>query len=117
MDEFGAEGVVSHRRGVSVFSFFYSSSDIKRRADGISCIEFVINVRNTRNVSISEAYALATEEFVSLRGRHQLATLAAEIEARHYGAEFKPDVFVRCRGTNTEGVGKLTMGLGTRIQP
>lgn len=26
MDEFGAEGVVSHRRGVSVFSFFYSSS-------------------------------------------------------------------------------------------
>lgn len=27
MDEFGAEGVVSHRRGVSVFSFLiYSSS-------------------------------------------------------------------------------------------
>lgn len=75
-------------------------------------------MRNTRNVSISEAYALATEEFVSLRGRHQLATLAAEIEARHYGAEFKPDVFVRCRRVEkTEGVGKLTMGLGTRIQP
>lgn len=52
-------------------------------------------MKNTRDVSISEAYALATEEFVSLRGRHQLATLAAEIEARHYGAEFKPDVFVR----------------------
>lgn len=32
MDEFGAEGVVSHRRGVSVF--FIYSSDIKRRADG-----------------------------------------------------------------------------------
>lgn len=60
-----------------------------------SCIEFVINLKNTRNVSISEAYALATEEFVSLRGRHQLATSAAEIEARHYGAEFKHDVFVR----------------------
>ncbi|KAL0255638.1 hypothetical protein I308_100443 [Cryptococcus tetragattii IND107] len=59
------------------------------------CIEFVINLKNTRNVSISEAYALATEEFVSLRGRHQLATLAAEIEGRHYGAEFKPDVFER----------------------
>ncbi|KAE8538751.1 hypothetical protein D1P53_005114 [Cryptococcus gattii VGV] len=59
------------------------------------CIEFVINLKNTRDVSISEAYALATEEFVSLRGRHQLATLAAEIEARHYGAEFKPDVFER----------------------
>lgn len=115
MDEFGAEGVVSHRRGVSVFSFFFSSSYIG--LTGISCIEFVINVRNTRNVSISEAYALATEEFVSLRGRHQLATLAAEIEARHYGAEFKPDVFVRCRGKKREGVGKLTMGLGTRIQP
>lgn len=55
----------------------------------------MINLKNTRDVSISEAYALATEEFVSLRGRHQLATLAAEIEARHYGAEFKPDVFVR----------------------
>ncbi|KIR57236.1 hypothetical protein I315_00401 [Cryptococcus gattii Ru294] len=59
------------------------------------CIEFVINLKTTRDVSISEAYALATEEFVSLRGRHQLATLAAEIEARHYGAEFKPDVFER----------------------
>lgn len=77
----------------------------------------MINLRNTRDLSISEAYALATEEFVSLRGRHQLATLAAEIEARHYGAEFKPDVFVRCRGKKREGVGKLTMGLGTRIQP
>lgn len=33
MDEFGAEGVVSHRRGVSVFFFFFFS-DIKRRADG-----------------------------------------------------------------------------------
>ncbi|OWZ44592.1 hypothetical protein C361_03323 [Cryptococcus neoformans Tu259-1] len=59
------------------------------------CIEFVINLRNTRDLSISEAYALATEEFVSLRGRHQLATLAAEMEGRHYGAEYKPDVFER----------------------
>lgn len=56
----------------------------------------MINLRNTRDLSISEAYALATEEFVSLRGRHQLATLAAEMEGRHYGAEYKPDVFVRC---------------------
>lgn len=34
MDEFGAEGVVSHRRGVSVFFFSFFFSDIKRRADG-----------------------------------------------------------------------------------
>lgn len=92
MGEVGAEGVVSHRRGVSRSP---RSLLLMKLIDMNSCIEFVINLKNTRNVSISEAYALATEEFVSLRGRHQLATLAAEIEARHYGAEFKHDVFVR----------------------
>lgn len=81
---------------VFLFSFFFFFWwKLKGGMDMNSCIEFVINLKNTRDVSISEAYALATEEFVSLRGRHQLATLAAEIEARHYGAEFKPDVFVR----------------------
>ncbi|KAK8858550.1 hypothetical protein IAR55_002779 [Kwoniella newhampshirensis] len=59
------------------------------------CISFVTNLRKTRQVPLSEAYAIATKEFVALRARHELATLAAEMEARHYGAEFKPDAFER----------------------
>ncbi|WVF69210.1 hypothetical protein IAT40_003986 [Kwoniella sp. CBS 6097] len=59
------------------------------------CIEFVLNIQRTRPVPLSEAYAIATAEFVQLRGRHELATLAAEVEARHYGAEFKADAFER----------------------
>ncbi|WVQ96712.1 hypothetical protein IAU59_003819 [Kwoniella sp. CBS 9459] len=59
------------------------------------CIEFVLNVQRTRSIPLSDAYAIATAEFVELRGRHELATLAAEVEARHYGAEFKSDAFER----------------------
>ncbi|WVW84703.1 hypothetical protein I302_106737 [Kwoniella bestiolae CBS 10118] len=58
-------------------------------------ISFVLNVQQTRQIPISEAYAIATREFINLRARHEQATIAAEIEARHYGAEFKPDAFER----------------------
>ncbi|WVO18568.1 hypothetical protein L204_106287 [Cryptococcus depauperatus] len=58
-------------------------------------IDFIINLKNTQSLSISDAYAMATLEFVELRARHQHATIAAELEASHYGAEFKPDAFER----------------------
>ncbi|TYJ58551.1 hypothetical protein B9479_000760 [Cryptococcus floricola] len=59
------------------------------------CVEFVVNLKNTRGLPITEAYEQATEEFVQLRARHQLATVGAELEARHYGAQFKRDAFER----------------------
>jgi hypothetical protein len=43
---------------------------------------------------MTRAYQKATKEFVALRARHEMATMAAEIEARHYGAEFKFTPFV-----------------------
>ena len=43
---------------------------------------------------ITQAYAKATAEFVHLRARHEMATMAAEMEARHHGATFGPDPFV-----------------------
>ncbi|WWC62600.1 mitochondrial 37S ribosomal protein mS23 [Kwoniella dejecticola CBS 10117] len=58
-------------------------------------IAFVINIQKTRSIPISDAYAIATREFIALRARHEQATIAAEIEARYYGAEFKPDAFER----------------------
>ncbi|OCF33464.1 hypothetical protein I317_04148 [Kwoniella heveanensis CBS 569] len=58
-------------------------------------IEFVLNVQRTQSLPLSQAYAIATAEFIELRGRHELATLAAEVEARHYGAQFKADAFER----------------------
>ncbi|WVQ73154.1 hypothetical protein IAR50_002718 [Cryptococcus sp. DSM 104548] len=59
------------------------------------CVEFVVNLKNSRGLPITEAYEQATEEFVQLRARHQLATVGAELEARHYGAGFKRDAFER----------------------
>ncbi|WVR06316.1 hypothetical protein IAU60_003346 [Kwoniella sp. DSM 27419] len=59
------------------------------------CIEFVLNVHRTRQLPLSEAYAIATKEFVALRARHEVATIAAEVEGRFYGAEFKPDAYER----------------------
>ncbi|WWC70791.1 mitochondrial 37S ribosomal protein mS23 [Kwoniella pini CBS 10737] len=58
-------------------------------------ISFVINIQKTRSIPISDAYAIATREFIKLRARHEQSTIAAEIEARYYGAEFKPDAFER----------------------
>jgi len=43
---------------------------------------------------MTKAYSKSTKEFISLRARHEMATMAAEIEARHYGAEFKYSSFV-----------------------
>ncbi|WWC88589.1 uncharacterized protein L201_003501 [Kwoniella dendrophila CBS 6074] len=58
-------------------------------------ISFVLNLQKTRSIPISEAYAIATKEFIALRAEHEQSTIAAEIEARFYGAEFKPDAFER----------------------
>lgn len=39
---------------------------------------------------LTQAYAIATNEFVQLRAAHEMATLAAEQEARAHGAVFQP---------------------------
>ncbi|WRT67749.1 uncharacterized protein IL334_004721 [Kwoniella shivajii] len=58
-------------------------------------ISFVLNLQQTQSMPISEAYSIATREFIALRAKHEQATIAAEIEARYHGAEFKPDAFER----------------------
>ncbi|MDN8980670.1 hypothetical protein Q0P29_14280, partial [Staphylococcus aureus] len=47
-----------------------------------------------QKLSLTDAYAQATSEFVALRGAHEMSTLAAAAEARHFGATFKRDEWV-----------------------
>ncbi|WVQ65752.1 uncharacterized protein L199_003930 [Kwoniella botswanensis] len=77
-------------------------------------IAFVLNVQQTRQIPISEAYAIATREFISLRARHEQATIAAEIEARQYGAEFKPDAFERQFNLENKSLSSLIPPSSTR---
>ena len=55
----------------------------------------MLNLQKTMGATISVAYEQATSEFVKLRAKHEMASMAAELEARHYGAEFLKDPFVR----------------------
>ena len=80
-----------------------------------SCIAFTLNLRDVQKLPISEAYRRSTAEFVRLRARHEMATKAAEMEARHYGAEFKRDPFVR-RHFDLAKIVYLTLA-GTSILP
>ncbi|WVQ82996.1 hypothetical protein IAT38_005134 [Cryptococcus sp. DSM 104549] len=74
------------------------------------CVAFVLNLHHFHDTSMSDAYILATEEFAVLRARHQLATMAAELEARHYGVEFKPDVFERAHNLEEKSLSTLDNG-------
>jgi len=58
-------------------------------------IAFSLNLRDYFDMSLNAAYAQACKEFVQLRAAHEMATMAAEMEARFYGAEFKRDPFER----------------------
>ena len=60
-----------------------------------STVDFTVHLKNNAGLSKSQAYTKATGEFVYLRGQHEMATLAAEMEARHWGAEFKESPFER----------------------
>lgn len=55
---------------------------------GSSTIAYVVNLRDHHHVPLPRAYTRATAEFVKLRGAHEMATLAAQIEAQHHGAVF-----------------------------
>ncbi|GMK57753.1 hypothetical protein CspeluHIS016_0405870 [Cutaneotrichosporon spelunceum] len=53
-------------------------------------VEFTLNLHaGGKGMSLSDAYKQATDEFISLRAAHEMATLAAQEEAVAYGAEFK----------------------------
>lgn len=58
-------------------------------------VEFTLNLHDTQKISLTDAYAQATGEFVDLRAQHEMATIAAAAEARHYGASFALDQWVR----------------------
>jgi small subunit ribosomal protein S23 len=57
-------------------------------------VAFTINLHEQQALSMTDAYRKATAEFVALRGAHELSTLVAAAEARHYGATFKRDEWV-----------------------
>ncbi|WOO77356.1 37S ribosomal protein S25, mitochondrial [Vanrija pseudolonga] len=58
-------------------------------------IAFTSNLHRHQQLSLTDAYAQATSEFVALRATHEMATLAAAAEARHFGATFKRDEWDR----------------------
>ncbi|ORX40141.1 mitochondrial ribosomal protein S25-domain-containing protein [Kockovaella imperatae] len=58
-------------------------------------VAFVLNLIESHGYLYSAAYTEATKQFVELRAMHEMSTLAAELEARHYGAEFNIDPFTR----------------------
>ena len=60
-----------------------------------SCIAYTMNIRTHQRLPISQAYAKAVAEFAHLRARQEMATMAAEMEARYHGADFLRDPFVR----------------------
>ena len=70
-----------------------------------SCIAFTLNLQETHGHPISQAYAIATKQFVDLRSEHEHATRVAEAEARHYGSAAHKDPFV------SQGVGNLAWSL------
>jgi small subunit ribosomal protein S23 len=53
----------------------------------MSMIEYTIKLQD-EGMTATAAYKTATDEFVYLRAKHEMASMAAEIEARHHGGEF-----------------------------
>ncbi|EIW73688.1 hypothetical protein TREMEDRAFT_73137 [Tremella mesenterica DSM 1558] len=70
------------------------------------CISFTMTLHE-RGIPLARAYWRATDEFVELRARHEQATLAAELEARHHGAIFKLDAFQRAHQQETRSLETL----------
>ncbi|KAL7423114.1 mitochondrial ribosomal small subunit component [Cryptotrichosporon argae] len=67
-------------------------------------IDFTLILHKHHALSLSHAYAQATAEFVVLRARHELATIAAEHEARAHGATFRRDPFTRAFDLETRAI-------------
>jgi small subunit ribosomal protein S23 len=59
-----------------------------------SCVQFTLSLHRHHKVPLTQAYAISTKEFAKLRGAHELATQAAEAEARAHGAIFTSDPWV-----------------------
>jgi small subunit ribosomal protein S23 len=59
-----------------------------------SCVQFTLSLHRYHDVPLTQAYTIATKEFVKLRGAHELATQAAQAEARAHGAIFTSDPWV-----------------------
>ena len=59
-----------------------------------SCVQFTLSLHRHHNVPLTQAYTISTKEFAKLRGAHELATQAAEAEARAHGAIFTSDPWV-----------------------
>lgn len=57
-------------------------------------IQFVQKLHAEDDMPLQLAYDKAVAEFCELRAHHEMATQAAETEARHYGALFKRDEWV-----------------------
>lgn len=64
-------------------------------------VEFTVHLHEG-GLPLSEAYKQATDEFIALRGAHEMATLAAQGEAVAYGAEFKRSEWVSRRQWSQE---------------
>ena len=58
-------------------------------------MQFTLSLQRHHQLPLTQAYSIATKEFVKLRGAHELATQAAEAEARAHGAIFTSDPWVR----------------------
>lgn len=59
-----------------------------------STIAYIANLHDHFHMSLSQAYSRGCEQFDHLRSVDEIATFAAENEARHNGARYKKNVFV-----------------------
>ncbi|KAK4684339.1 small subunit ribosomal protein S23, partial [Tremellales sp. Uapishka_1] len=73
-----------------------------------NCIAFTLNLHHSKKLPLSKAYEVATSEFIELRASHEMATIAAEIEARHHGATFKRSPFQRLHDLESRNLSKLS---------
>lgn len=71
-------------------------------------LAFVLSLHDNFALSLTQAYTIATGEFVQLRAAHEMSTIAAEMEARAHGAVFQPTAAER--QFNLEGKALDTLG-------
>lgn len=57
-------------------------------------IQFAQKLHSEDGMALQLAYDEAVSQFCQLRAHHEMASQAAETEARHYGAQFKRDEWV-----------------------
>ncbi|KAL1412905.1 mitochondrial ribosomal small subunit component [Vanrija albida] len=80
-------------------------------------VAFVINLHRQHGLSLTDAYERGTGEFASLRAAHEMATLAAASEARHFGGTFKRDEWNRSFDLEARALGDGGAGRAQRIGP